>query len=57
MAHKINTVKAKDMLARYDGKAPYADASNTCRNDGYYGASIVREFGMTLKELRKALQS
>lgn len=51
----LSKAKAIEMLARLDGKAPYNTPSNICWNDAYYAKSIEREFGMTLKELRKAV--
>jgi len=51
----MNRSKAKDLLAKFDGKAPYDGPSNIVRGDGYFAKEIEREFGMSLKELRKAV--
>jgi hypothetical protein len=50
---RINKSKARDMLARLDGAAPYNEPSNTSWGDGYYARSIERKFQMPLDEIRK----
>lgn len=51
----MNSEKAREMLDKFDGKAPYDGLSNIVRSDGYFAQQIEREFGMPLKELRKAV--
>lgn len=53
---RIDKNKARDMLARFDGTGRYADPSNPCVGDGYYGAQIERTFGMTIKQLREVVK-
>jgi len=57
----INKTRAADMLAKFDGTGKYAvdpngEYTNPCFMDAGYARQIEREFGMTLSEVRKALQ-
>lgn len=51
----MNVPKARDMLDKLDGRTPYDGPENIVRNDGYFALQIEREFGVPLKELRKAV--
>ena len=45
--------KILDSLAMLHGRAPYDGPSNICRDDGYYGLSLEREFGVTIGEMER----
>lgn len=49
----MNITKLKDDLKRLDGKPPYDDPGNPCRNDAYFAKAMEAEYGKPLKELRK----
>ena len=55
MSSKIDTNEARRMLDILDGNPPFDRPDNICRNDAIYGRNIERKFGMTVKELRKAV--
>jgi len=57
----IDKAKARDMLAKFEGTGKYAvdpdgNYTNHCYMDAGYARQIEREFGMPLKEVRRALR-
>lgn len=44
-----------DKLKMLDGLPPHDGGGNFCRGDGYFANSIIRDYGMSLSELRKAV--
>lgn len=59
MAHKnhgftdAQVADIKDKLAMLDGRGKYNTGSNICRGDHVFAASIHREFGYPVDDLRK----
>lgn len=43
--------RALDMLRMLHGDPPHNGGGNFCRGDGYFAASIVRQFGMSVSDL------
>lgn len=49
-----DAARALNSLKILRGDPPHNVGSNICYGDGYYSASLVREYGMELKELADA---
>lgn len=48
--------QARDDLRKLHGHAPYNTPSNICYGDGYFAASLVTKYGMSITELEKAVK-
>ena len=45
--------KARNKIRMLEGLPPYNTPSNICYGDGYFAQSIIREYGMSIEELKK----
>lgn len=54
---KEQKAEALDELKMLRGQPPYNNWSNICAHDGYFAASLVRKYGMSIEDLeRKVLE-
>jgi len=49
----VNKATAADDLRKLFGHKPYDGASNICREDGYFAASLEKKHGMTVEALSR----